>query len=402
MIPVLIELVAAASLLVADARFEVQTIDGQSAAGQIAAFDGQELVLESDGGRLTFPLGKLATVARAGAAPSQVPANLWVELVDGSGLPVAEYTAAEGKATLRLSGDKTLEVPTDRIRFVRFGPQTGGDAKLARQWSEIVETKAAGDLVVVRQKDSLDYLEGVLRSVDADVCLFEIDGEAARVKRPKVEGLVYAHPREAELPATIGKLTAADGARLALAKVALADGKFQLTTPAGTSHELAIDAVTRFDFSSGKIAYLSDLEPETAEFTPLLGFKNPSPGLLAFYAYRRDVSFGKNPLRLDGKEFRKGLALASRTHLVYKLPDRFRLFRATVGIDDSTRDTGSVRAEIKGDGKTLWQADVRGSEPAQQIELDISGVRRLEIVADYGENLDVGDRLDLGEAQVTK
>jgi len=73
-----------------------------------------------------------------------------------------------------------------------------------------------------------------------------------------------------------------------------------------------------------------------------------------------------------------------------------------VGIDDSTRDTGSVHVEIKGDGKTIWQEDVRGSEPAKQLELDIAGVRRLELVVDYGENLDVGDRLDFGDVQVTK
>jgi hypothetical protein len=50
----------------------------------------------------------------------------------------------------------------------------------------------------------------------------------------------------------------------------------------------------------------------------------------------------------------------------------------------------------------LWEGDVRGTDPAQQLELDVAGVRRLEILADYGEGLDVGDRLDLAEAQVTK
>jgi alpha-galactosidase len=123
---------------------------------------------------------------------------------------------------------------------------------------------------------------------------------------------------------------------------------------------------------------------------------------LAFYAYRRDVGFEQNPLRLDGKEYKKGLALASRTELVYKLPGKFRMFRATVGIDDRVRDTGSVHVEIRGDGKPLWQADVRGTEPARELELQIAGVKLLEIVADFGENLDVGDRLVLGEAQVTK
>jgi hypothetical protein len=182
----------------------------------------------------------------------------------------------------------------------------------------------------------------------------------------------------------------------------LKDGQVTASTLAGTSHAMPLERVARFDFSSGKIAYLSDLEPENVAFTPLFSFKEQQPGLLEYYAYRRDMGFDRNPLRLDGKVYKKGLSLASRTQLTYKLPGKFRLLRATVGIDDAVRDTGSVKVEIKGDGKTLWQADVRGSEPARELELEIAGVKRLEILADYGEGLDVGDRLDLAEAQVTK
>lgn len=96
------------------------------------------------------------------------------------------------------------------------------------------------------------------------------------------------------------------------------------------------------------------------------------------------------------------MALQSRTVLSYHLPGKFRRFKATVGIDDSVRATGNARLEIKADGKMLWQGELRGSEPARELELDVSGVRRLELVADYGDDLDTGDRVDLGDARVTK
>ncbi len=107
-------------------------------------------------------------------------------------------------------------------------------------------------------------------------------------------------------------------------------------------------------------------------------------------------------MALDGTTFRKGLALASRTSVAYRLPGKFRVFKATVGIDDSVRPLGSVRLSIVGDGKTLWQGEVRGSEPASELEVDMGGVKRLEIVADYGDGLDTSDRLDLCEARVSK
>jgi hypothetical protein len=399
----MLQLLVTAALAAGPAPFEAQSLDGQVATGQIAALNEQELVLETDSGRVTFALAKLAALARTPTAPLQLAgATLWVELVDGSGLAATEYTVSGGKAQVRTTLAATLEIPTRRIRFVRFGPPGSYDPKLAGQWSQISETKAAGDLLVVRKDDALDYLEGVLGDVEAETCQFELDGEIIPVKRAKIEGAVYAHPQAAELPEAIGKLVASDGSRLELRTVKVADGRIELTTPAGTAHNLTLEAVARFDFSSGKIAYLSDLEPESVQYTPLFSFAAPAPGLLAFNAYRRDVGFEQNPLRLDGKEYRKGLSLASRSELVYKLPGKFRLFRATVGIDDSVRETGSVNVEIRGDGKPLWHEEVRGGDPAREIELEIAGVKRLEIVADYGEKLDVGDRLVLGEAQVTK
>ncbi len=285
---------------------------------------------------------------------------------------------------------------------MRFVAADDLDARLGKQWSDITETKAAGDLLVVRKKDALDYLEGVVGDLDAETCKFELDGEVISVNRPKITGLVYAHPRQRELLEAIGMLVATDGSRLQMQSVELLGDKLKVETPLGTAHEIPLDRVARFDFSFGKIAFLSDLEPETVSYTPLVGFDQPPQGLLEFYAYRRDTGFEQNPLRLGGREFHKGLSLASRTELVYKLPDRFRQFRATVGIDDATRETGSVRLEIKGDGKRLWEGDIRGTDPPQELNLEIGGVKRLEILADYGEGLDVGDRLDLVDAQVTK
>ena len=399
----MIELLLTTALISGAPPFEVHTLDGQSAVGQIVALNADELVLETDQGPTTFALDQLAALARKPAPVlSASGANLLIELVDGSVLSAVEYGVTSGTGKIRSTLGATHEIPTRSIRWVRFGSPDGYDPKLTKEWSEITETQAAGDLLVVRKNGVLDYLEGVLRDVDDATCQFELDGEVIPVKRAKIEGLVYAQPRSVELPEPIGKLVATDGSRLQLQTVEFADGKVAVSTPAGTSHSVPLERVVRFDFSSGKIAYLSDLEPESVAFTPLFGFAQPPAGLLEFYSYRRDVGFEGNPLRLDGKVYKKGLSLASRTELVYKLPGKFRVFRATVGIDDSVRETGSVRVAIKGDGKTLWQADVRGSEPARELELEIAGVKRLEILVDYGEATDVGDRLDLGEARVTK
>jgi len=238
--------------------------------------------------------------------------------------------------------------------------------------------------------------------IDEETFRFELDKEIVPVKRAKVEGVVYFHATEAELPEALGFVTTVPCDRLAVRTAELADDTLKIGTLAGVSLELPLGEVARFDLSTGKIAYLSDLEAESATHVPFIGFSEEPQAFGEFYRYRRDLGYENKPLKLDGKIYRKGLSLSSRGTLVYKLPGKFRLFKAVVGIDDGVRETGDVKVAIKGDGKLLWQGEVRGGRPAEELELKIAGIKRLEIVVDYGADLDIGDRLDLADARITK
>lgn len=389
--------------LLGAAEFEATTLDGRLATGQLVELSAQQVVLETPDGRSIFDLGSLAALARKGAdAPAVPKALLWVELVDESGLASLEYTVTDGTAHVTLTGGAKLEIPTRAIRWVRFTAPAAADETLDKQWSAITKTPAGGDLLVVRKSGQLDYLEGVLGNVDAETCRFEIDKEAIPVKRAKVEGIVYFHSAVPELPEAVGRANVGDGSRLTITSATLDNGTIKFATPAGVSLALPVDAVARLDFTAGKITYLSDLEPERATYAAFFGINPDVPALHDFYGYRRDIGFENGPLELDGKTYRKGLSLQSRAALTYRLPGKFRLLKAVVGIDDSVRATGSATLRIKADEKVIWEGDVRGAEGPRELELDIQGARRLEIVADYGEDQDVGDRVDLAEARVTK
>jgi hypothetical protein len=393
----------AASLLSGAAEFEVRTLDGQSATGQVVELNAEQLVLQTAQGRSIFAIPTLGAATRqAPPAADERKSNLWIELVDQSGLSATSYTARAAKAQVTLTTGARIELPTSAIRWVRFTPPAHRDPKLTKQWTDITETKPAGDLLVVRKNGSLDYLEGVLGDLDKEICQFEMDKEVIPVKRPKVEGLVYFNSTAAEVAEPVGQLVAIDGSHWAIHTAVLNDAAVKVTTPGGVAVELPLSEISRLDFSSGKIAYLSDLEPDSATYVPYFGFKDEPLGLHDFFRFHRDIGFDQSPLRLNGETYRKGLALQSRTALSYKLPGKFRAFKSTIGIDDSVRDGGSVRVEIKGDGKVLWQGDVRGTEPPRDLELNIAGVKRLDILVDFGEDLDIGDRLDLCDARVTK
>ena len=75
------------------------------------------------------------------------------------------------------------------------------------------------------------------------------------------------------------------------------------------------------------------------------------------------------PLRLAGQTFSKGLALASRTEITYRLPAGVKRFKATAGIDDSVRDVGRVRLEISLDGKKMYDQPITGKQPPVDLDL---------------------------------
>jgi hypothetical protein len=77
------------------------------------------------------------------------------------------------------------------------------------------------------------------------------------------------------------------------------------------------------------------------------------------------------------------------------------------GIDDDMGDArhrGSVHLILRGDDKLLWQAVLSGAdkEPLRLIDLDVTGVRRLTVVADFTGDLDVAGHVVLGDARVSK
>ena len=77
-------------------------------------------------------------------------------------------------------------------------------------------------------------------------------------------------------------------------------------------------------------------------------------------------------------------------------------FKAVAGIDDAVRETGNARLAISADGKMLFDRTIRGKDAPVDLDLDISGAKRLSILVDFGDQFDAGDFLDLADARMVK
>jgi beta-galactosidase len=75
--------------------------------------------------------------------------------------------------------------------------------------------------------------------------------------------------------------------------------------------------------------------------------------------------------------------------------------RADVGVDDETGSAGSVTFEVWGDGTRLAQTGVlTGAAPAQRLDVDVTGVQRLELRVTDGGNGNGNDHADWAAARL--
>jgi hypothetical protein len=380
--------------------FEAQSVDESAVVGSLVELTPERVVLDTPQGKVELELTKLLSLSRKDLKEGEPPAaspTVWVELADGSTLAASQYVVRADRATITLSDGQTVATPVKAVWSVRLQPET---PKIASEWSRILGLKADGDVLVVRNGESVDYHQGVLRDIDEDAVKFELDGDTLPIKRAKIFAFTYHHVA-GESQAPLGCFLDRDGSRWSVATFLLGE-KLGWTTPGGVKCERPLGEIKSLDFSLGKVRYLSDLKPESVVWTPFFGQGQVSPTLERFYAPRMDRNFDNNPLQLKKSVYSKGLALHSRTDVVYRLPDAYGRFKAVAGIDDAVAPKGNVRLVVRGDDRVLFDSAIRGGESPHNIDLDIAGVRRLAILADYGDTFGAGDHLILGNARISR
>lgn len=397
----------------------LQTLDGVKVAGKLVGISRDGVTLETATGRKTLSAAELLELVPNTFSAKNTPEHdrqaepaVWLELVDGSRLVGSGFAVKGSIARFKLldaatagpgPAQSTVEIPTRQITAVRLQPQT---EETAAEWKRIrdesSEYDTSGDLLVTRKDGTLDYHRGVVAGVSEKTVNFNLDGDILPVRRGKVFALLYHHTSRQSLPNSLCRLICVDGSSWAVQSMELLDGMLSFETPCGLAVSLPLANVERLDFSRGKVVYLGDLAPLSADWTPYFGGPKESRTRRSLFGPRAGRGPGGEPIRLGGKEFSRGLILHSRSEVDYRLDEDFRRFRATVGIDDRARPRGHVRLIIRGDDRVLLDTTISGNDPPRPIDLDLGGARKLSIVVDFGDGLDVGDHLDLADARVVK
>ncbi|MSR56140.1 MAG: hypothetical protein EXS05_00465 [Planctomycetaceae bacterium] len=370
---------------------EVETLKGERHSGSLAAIGDSSLRLQTADAAVDMPLADVLDIRFHGAAVPDPLVGPRVVLIDGTRLTCQDFSIQGGQAHLaETSQCGTIDVPISYLAEVRFGIST---AKLDEGWKELSAKESKTDLLVLKKEDVLDFLGGVTGDV-GDKIDFLLDGDEVPVAREKVYGIVF-HRKTPKLAKAACQIHLSGGDVLQAYKLNWRPEAHQVRLAAAIDVKLGPKDVTSIDYSAGKIRYLSQLEPRDVKFVP---FWDP----MSYREYRRDRSLDGTPLSLGGKTYARGLAINSKTTLRYRIAGEYSRFQALIGIDDSVRMYGNVRVVISGDGKPLFESEVKGTDAPRKLDLDVAGVRDLEILVDFGNQENVGDHLDLADAKLLK
>jgi alpha-galactosidase len=108
------------------------------------------------------------------------------------------------------------------------------------------------------------------------------------------------------------------------------------------------------------------------------------------------------PLKMAGQTFAHGVGTHAVSRMYVRLDGGSTRFRAVVGIDDANPKTwrGSVQFRVYGDDKLLFKSAVKhNGDAGEVVDVDVTGVELLMLLADDGGVDFFYDRVDWAEAR---
>lgn len=366
--------------LAAEPAWELELLAGDVLRGTPRSVTDQRIALTTPVGVEVRELRDVATLRAPRQSLAGVLPGARIELVDGSIVPIEDFCVQGGTATCVLADGQRQELPLSAIARVIL---EGLSAEQLAELDRLLTAPHTGDLVVVRKREALDFIEGTLGDVGEATLQFRVEGETLSVKRPRAVALVYWHSARPMTAAPRAVLHGAGGARLAVAEWSADATTIQLHTPAGLGLTWSWDEVATIEWRSAAGGLLSDLEPRAAEWRPYLPLGSNDPFIATYFRPRWFTAAAPGQLWLGGRSYTQGISLAASSRVVYDLPREYSRLLALVGIDDQYRPAGRMRLVIRSPDRVLFETDIDGRQPPKCIEVDLRGAKQLILVAEF-------------------
>ncbi len=373
----------------------VETVDSRTIEGRVSAIDAENVTVRMADKAVTVSRKDLGEVVlQEGKDLRQRPDRTVVVTRDGDVFDARSLTMDEGKLTLatELLGKVTLDIAA--VSEIYTG-DTRRSAKQTQKRAEQMGLPAASlDRMLVEQSEKKWLsVTGVLKTIKDGKITFRFNDADRQIALGKVT-LIRIAKMTRKSPSPAGILVGKGGTRVAFTDIRMDANSVKLTPVNATARTIDRKLVARMEFISDSVKDLTQLKP--AKVTEY-GFFGTS------FPYKKNLSVGGRPLRMNKTTYRRGLGLHSFCELTYEIDGSYKTFVAIAGIDDEVRPHGDAQLVVLGDGKKLAEYRITGGEKPTTVRVKIDGVKKFTIRVDFGQDkLGVSDHVNLGAPRLIK
>ncbi|MGI8981941.1 MAG: NPCBM/NEW2 domain-containing protein [Pirellulaceae bacterium] len=343
--------------------------------------------LSGDGLSQPLPLDDLRQIRLAAVVPEAKPAVV-LHLLGGGKVLARSITIAGDVCQVESALAGKLTIPLDQVRGVRLEP-----AALSPEFDKALAAPSADqDRLFIKIEDKVDSAAGIFKSLSEKEFQFELGGESKTLPREKLFGLVVAQGSAADDPAK-ALITLRDGSLFAGEIDSLSGGKLAASLPGGSKIEIPQQALASIALRSSRLAFLSDLKPVEEEQRSLAFMDVP---------WQKDRSVLSRTLTLGQRTFEKGIGCHAECRLTFAADGKWDVLAAVIGIDAETMGKGDCIFIVLADGEAVFTRRVKGTDPPQEIQVEIPRAKRIVLVVEAGAGLDLGDHADWCDVRFIK
>lgn len=357
---------AAQSVQLVDASFEPRraTLVSISDAGVTLGIAGEE--------EKTIEPGELVRMKiNPQAEPAGGSGRFVLILRNGDRLYGTVESLDETGVAFTLASFGSVRVPLENLAMLLRAEDEAG--------THLQPAPAADELLLMNG----DRLSGFASEADAKQWLFvDGDGQENRIDTAAVRRMRFADPGvPVPEPAGAWRAQLADGSVLTAEELQFSDGRFMMTY-AGRDLTVPPEGVAWIEPTGGAAIWLTDLPLLKNEHTPYFGGTS-----LSFPAQLNPPGVAERAV------VGKGLLVRSRSVVEVNVPDGATAFRTAFEVP-AAQILANVDLRIRLDDEVVWeQAGVTAGQRAEPVKIELDDAQRLTLEVDYGQGLDVQDRL---------
>lgn len=285
---------------------------------------------------------------------------------------------------------RSLVVPLHTLRAVNFASLSPEGVRIFEE--HLTKPDATQDKLLVLRDGKVNVLRGAVESLDRESIGFSWREKTVQVPIEGVVGVILAAGTGSSTAQTLCLLT--DGSVWGGQLVGGDAKKIQLKLGTGDAVSFYICSVREIRFHSDRVLYLDQLQPT--------GFESQSMGL-ARWPWRANRSVANRPMKIADQSFERGVGMHSQSTLTYDLPPDCTKLVAIIGIDAAADELGNAIFRVLVDQKEIFNSGpVRRQDRPRPITIDLPAASQLQLVVDYGDNLDIGDQANWADARLIR